>query len=63
MPVGYVTHEQGADARSDDLIAFCKACCANFKRPRYLCVVEDFESIGMTGSSKIQQPWDLIVSA
>ena len=37
------------------MIAFCKQRCANFKVPRYLSVVEGFESIGMTGSSKVQK--------
>jgi fatty-acyl-CoA synthase len=55
VPAAYVTLKQGATASSEDLIAFCKASCANFKVPRYLCIVEDFESIGMTGSSKIQK--------
>jgi fatty-acyl-CoA synthase len=55
VPAAYVTLKQGANTSSEDLIAFCKARCANFKVPRYLCIVEDFESIGMTGSSKIQK--------
>ncbi|AWY39590.1 fatty-acid--CoA ligase [Pseudomonas putida] len=55
VPAAYVTLKQGTVASSEDLIAFCKARCANFKVPRYLSIVEDFESIGMTGSSKIQK--------
>ncbi|KQV22613.1 hypothetical protein ASC74_15580 [Pseudomonas sp. Root329] len=55
VPAAYVTLKQGATTISEDLIAFCKASCANFKVPRYLSIVEDFESIGMTGSSKIQK--------
>ena len=55
VPAAYVTLKQGATASSEELIGFCKARCANFKVPRYLCIVEDFESIGMTGSSKVQK--------
>lgn len=55
VPAAFVTLKHGSLASSEELIAFCKARCANFKVPRYLQVVEDFESIGMTGSSKIQK--------
>ena len=39
----------------EELIAWCKARCANFRVPRYLRVVADFEAIGMTGSGKVQK--------
>jgi len=55
VPAAYVTLKQGNTASSEELIAFCKARSANFKVPRYLQVVDNFESIGMTGSSKIQK--------
>ena len=29
--------------------------CANFRVPRYLKIVGDFESIGMTASGKVQK--------
>jgi fatty-acyl-CoA synthase len=32
-----------------------KAKSANFKVPRYLRIVADFESIGMTASGKVQK--------
>ncbi len=38
-----------------ELIAWCKARCANFRVPRYVRVVADFEAIGMTGSGKVQK--------
>ena len=34
---------------------WCKARCANFRVPRYLRIVTDFESIGMTASGKVQK--------
>ncbi len=55
VPAAYVTLKQGVSASSDELICFCKQRCANFKVPRFLAIVEDFESIGMTGSSKVQK--------
>ena len=39
----------------EELIAWCKSRCANFRVPRYLRVVADFEAIGMTGSGKVQK--------
>jgi fatty-acyl-CoA synthase len=39
----------------DELIAWCKDRCANFKVPKYLAFVDSFENIGMTGSSKVQK--------
>jgi fatty-acyl-CoA synthase len=44
---------QGID--SEELIAWCKARSANFKVPRYLALVDSFDHIGMTGSSKVQK--------
>ncbi|WJD72296.1 AMP-binding protein [Pseudomonas asiatica] len=55
VPAAYVTLRQGKQAGVDDLIGFCKERCANFKVPRFLAIVEDFESIGMTGSNKVQK--------
>lgn len=55
VPAAYVTLKHGVAASSDELICFCKQRCANFKVPRFLAIVEDFESIGMTGSSKVQK--------
>ncbi len=57
---------------AEDLIAWCKDRCANFKVPKYLAFVDSFELIGMTGSSKVQKNklrdhaielWDLQKSA
>jgi fatty-acyl-CoA synthase len=55
VPAAYVTLRDGQQVSADDIIAFCKARSANFKVPRYLSVVDDFESIGMTGSNKVQK--------
>lgn len=55
VPAAYVTLREGQQAAPEAIIAFCKDRSANFKVPRYLKVVEDFDSIGMTGSSKVQK--------
>jgi fatty-acyl-CoA synthase len=51
----YVTLKAGASATEVQLMEWCKARCANFRVPRYLKVVRDFESIGMTASGKVQK--------
>jgi fatty-acyl-CoA synthase len=55
VPAAYVTLKSGAAATPEELIAWCKARCANFRVPRYLSIVADFEAIGMTGSGKVQK--------
>jgi fatty-acyl-CoA synthase len=46
---------EGEMATPEELIAWGKERLANFRVPRYLKIVEDFEKIGMTGSSKVQK--------
>jgi fatty-acyl-CoA synthase len=55
VTAAFVLLRVGAQADSAELISWCKARCANFKVPRYLEIVDSFETIGMTGSSKIQK--------
>ena len=55
VPAAYVTLKAGMRASEEELIAWCKARCANFRVPRYLSIVDDFEAIGMTGSGKVQK--------
>src|SRR4051794_11720321 len=55
VPAAYVTLKNGASAREQDLIDWCKARSANFRVPRYLRIVENFEAIGMTASGKVQK--------
>ncbi len=51
----FVLLKDGRHADAAELQAWCKARCANFKVPRYLELVDSFEQIGMTGSSKVQK--------
>lgn len=51
----FVLLKEGHSASREDLIEWCKGRAANFKVPRYLEIVDTFENIGMTGSSKVQK--------
>jgi fatty-acyl-CoA synthase len=53
VPCAYVTLKGKASEK--ELLDWCKARCANFRVPRYLKIVQDFESIGMTASGKVQK--------
>jgi fatty-acyl-CoA synthase len=55
VPCAYVTLKDGARATEEELVAWAKARVANFRVPRYLRVVPDFEAIGMTASGKVQK--------
>jgi fatty-acyl-CoA synthase len=55
VAAAFILLKPGASAEPEELIAWCKARCANFKVPRYLEIVDSFEHIGMTGSSKVQK--------
>ena len=48
----YVTLK--SNATENELLDWCRAKTANFRVPRYLKIVDDFESIGMTASGKVQ---------
>jgi fatty-acyl-CoA synthase len=51
----YVTLKAGFELSEDGLKAWAKERCANFRVPRYLRIVADFEAIGMTASGKVQK--------
>jgi fatty-acyl-CoA synthase len=51
----YVTLKAGFAVTEEKILAFMKQKCANFRVPRYLRIVHDFESIGMTASGKVQK--------
>ncbi len=55
VPCAYVTIKDGMSVQEKELLDWCKARCANFRVPRYLRIVEDFEAIGMTASGKVQK--------
>jgi fatty-acyl-CoA synthase len=51
----YVTLKSNQMVKEEELIAWTKERCANFRVPRYLRIVADFGSIGMTASGKVQK--------
>jgi fatty-acyl-CoA synthase len=51
----YVTLKAGRRISECELTAWCKSRMANFRVPRYVRIVEDFEAIGMTASGKVQK--------
>jgi fatty-acyl-CoA synthase len=51
----YVTLKSGSAVSENELLEWCKPRCANFRVPRYLKIVDNFESIGMTASGKVQK--------
>jgi fatty-acyl-CoA synthase len=55
VPCAYVTLKANQSVSEAELLQWTKARCANFRVPRYLRIVEDFEAIGMTASGKVQK--------
>jgi fatty-acyl-CoA synthase len=55
VPAAFVTLKAGATADEAELIEWMKPRCANFRVPRYLRIVEQFDDIGMTASGKVQK--------
>ena len=53
VPCAYVTLKNGVS--EEELLSWCKTRLAGFRVPRYLRIVSDFESIGMTASGKVQK--------
>ena len=51
----FVIPNEGAVCDPDAIIAWCADHLARFKVPRHVFVVDGFEAIGMTASSKIQK--------
>jgi fatty-acyl-CoA synthase len=51
----YVTLKSSSKVSEEELLGWCKTRTANFRVPRYLKIVKDFESIGMTASGKVQK--------
>jgi fatty-acyl-CoA synthase len=51
----YVKLKDGCNTDERKLVEWCKVRCANFRVPRYVKIVADFEAIGMTASGKVQK--------
>jgi fatty-acyl-CoA synthase len=55
VAAAYLILNEDATGEPEEFIAWCREHCANFKVPRYLKLIDSFEGIGMTGSSKVQK--------
>lgn len=55
VPAAFVVLKDGETANPADLLEWARTQMAGFKAPRYLEIVADFESIGMTASGKIKR--------
>jgi fatty-acyl-CoA synthase len=51
----FVTLRPDARATEAELTEFARHRCANFRVPRYLAIVKNFDAIGMTASGKVQK--------
>lgn len=55
VPFAFVVRAEGADVDGAELQAWLKRRVAGFKVPRHVHFVEDFASLAMTASSKVQR--------
>ncbi len=55
VPAAYVILQPGAAATPEELMSWSRERMANFRVPRYVKIVDSFETIGMTGSAKVQK--------
>jgi len=55
VPCAYVILKADKVLTEEELVEWCRGKAANFRVPRYLKIVADFESIGMTASGKVQK--------
>jgi fatty-acyl-CoA synthase len=55
VPAAFVVLNEGTSAAPEEIIAWCRERCANFRVPRYVRIVDGFDAIGMTGSAKVQK--------
>jgi fatty-acyl-CoA synthase len=55
VPCAYVVLRSSQSISETELMQWCRKRMANFRVPRYLRIVADFEAIGMTASGKVQK--------
>lgn len=55
VPAAYVILKPGAVAAPQDIIAWSRERMAGFRVPRHVKIVDSFDTIGMTGSAKVQK--------
>lgn len=55
VPAAFVQLRDGATVGPDELLGWLRPRLANFRMPRHLRIVADFDAIGMTASGKVQK--------
>jgi fatty-acyl-CoA synthase len=55
VPAAYITLRPDMMVADVAIIEWMRPRCANFRLPRYLRIVENFDAIGMTASGKVQK--------
>lgn len=55
VPAAYIVLKPGASLTAEEMIAWSRSRMANFRVPRYVKIIDTFETIGMTGSAKVQK--------
>jgi fatty-acyl-CoA synthase len=55
VAAAFVILRDGVTCEPQEIIEWSKQHMAGFKVPRYVKIIEEFESIGMTGSGKVQR--------
>jgi fatty-acyl-CoA synthase len=55
VPFAFVVVAEGVQAEAEEILSWVGSRLAGFKVPRYLRIVDGFESIGMTASSKVRK--------
>ena len=53
VPGAYVVPRDGEVVTADEVLAWAKPRLAGFKLPKYLAVIESFDIVGLTASSKV----------
>lgn len=53
VPGAYVVPRDGETVTPDEVLAWAKPRLAGFKLPRYVAVIESFDIVGLTASSKV----------
>ena len=53
VPGAYVVPREGETVTADEVLAWAKPRLAGFKLPKYLAVIESFDIVGLTASSKV----------
>ena len=53
VPGAYVVPREGETVTADEVLAWAKPRLAGFKLPKYLAVIDSFDVVGLTASSKV----------